>query len=320
MKLPDSLATERGSHVLQLAARGLFALLVALYFIALPSLRVPLHIAITGLLIIVYLMVHAGLFFRPFTGSSILANLVDLGALGVLLLLDPGEPPPTLALMIVAVLSTGLLNGLPRFLYSLIGATVVLAVVLPLRLQQSEAPLAASSLFLLAVMMTCALYFGLLLYRNKELTRLTQEATWQDPRTGLISRMALAHTAGWLLPLHERLSSPLTAVLLRPRDPADLETLANALSQRLRRSDIGARADEECLALLLPDTAIANAERVLTSLRDVSPPFTAVMTAVPRETSLELVLDHLAATFHRSDSRRSDTDLRELIHAPPLRP
>ncbi|WP_111657178.1 GGDEF domain-containing protein [Isoalcanivorax indicus] len=314
MNLPSSLATDRGTNTLQLTARILFALLVAAYFIALPALHLPLHGALMALLVALYLLLQGGLFFRPFSGAPLVSNLVDLAALGVLILLDPGEPPPTLALMIVAVLSTGLLNGLPRFLYSLAIAAAVLLVVLPLRLQQSDTPLAASSLFLLAVMLTCAVYFGLLLYRNKVLTRLAQEATWQDPETGLISRTALSHTAGWLLPLHERLSSPLTAVMLRPHDPSQLDALASGLSQRLRRSDIGARADELCLALLLPDTNVANAERVITTLREHTPPFTAVMTSVPRETSLDLVIDHLGETF-----QRGDTSDRELIHAPPLR-
>ncbi|MBZ2189753.1 GGDEF domain-containing protein [Alcanivorax sp. JB21] len=315
MNLPSSLATDRGTNTLQLTARLLFTLLVIAYFTALPALQLPLHGALMALLIALYLLLQGGLFYRPFAGAPLIGNLIDLIALGVLVMLDPGEPPPTLALMIVAVLSTGLLNGLPRFLSSLGIAAVVLAVVLPLRLQQSDAPLAASSLFLLAVMLTCAVYFGLLLYRNKVLTRLAQESTWQDPQTGLISRTALSHTAGWLLPLHERLSSPLTAIMLRPHDPAQLDALAGGLSQRLRRSDIGARADDHCLALLLPDTNVANAERVITSLREHTPPFTAVMAAVPRETSLDLVIDHLGDTF-----RRGDTAERELIHAPPLRP
>lgn len=314
MNLPSSLATDRGTNTLQLTARLLFTLLVIAYFTALPTLQMPLHGALLALLILLYLLVQGGLFFRPFAGAALISNLVDLSALGILVMLDPGEPPPTLALMIVAVLSTGLLNGLPRFLYSLGMAALVLMVVLPLRLHQSESPLTASSLFLLAVMLTCAVYFGLLLYLNKVLTRQAQEATWQDPQTGLISRNALSHTAGWLLPLHERLSSPLTAVMLRPHDPAQLEALANSLGQRLRRSDIGARADEQGLALLLPDTNVANAERVITSLREHAPPFTAVMTAVPRETSLDLVIDHLGETF-----QRGDTAQRELIHAPPLR-
>lgn len=315
MNLPSSLASERGVNTLQLSARALFALLVAVYFIALPALRLPLHGALTSALIVGYLLVQALLCFRPFTGSTLIASLFDVVALGLLLLLDPGEPPPTLALLIVAVLSTGLVNGLPRFLSSLGMAVVVLVIVLPLRWQQPDAPPAVSTLFLLAVLTAGALYFALLLYRNKVLIRMAQEATWQDPQTGLISRAALIHTAGWLLPLHERLSSPLTAVMLRPQDEAGLPSLANGLNQRLRRSDIGARAREDALVILLPDTDIANAERVITSLREQTPAFTAVMTPVPRETSLELVLDHLGATFQRSDA-----PLRELIHAPPLRP
>ena len=316
MNLPSSIASERGLNTLQFAARALFALLATLYFVAVPALHLPVPKAVPGALLAIYLLVHGVLLARPFTGSQQAANVIDLLALGALLLLDPSEPPPTLALIVVAVLSTGLLGGLTRFLSLLAGAAVVLAVVLPLRQEPGNMPLAASSLFLLAVMFTCALYFGLMLYRNLVLTRRAQDATWQDPDTGLISRTALAHTAGWLLPLHERLSSPLTAILLRPHNSADLVTLANDLGQRLRRSDIAARADDDCLALLLPDTNVGNGERVLNALREIAPPFTAVMSAVPRETSLELVLDHLAATFQRGVQEEA----RELIHAPPLRP
>ncbi len=315
MNLPSSLATDRGLNTLQFAARALFAMLATLYFAALPALHLPVPKAVPATMLVIYLLLHTLLMARSFTGAIHAASVLDLLALGVLLLLDPAEPPPTLALIIVAVLSTGLLGGLRRFLYMLAGAVVILAVVLPLRQEPGALPLSPSTLFLLAVMLTCALYFGLLLYRNLVLTRRAEAATWQDPETGLLSRTALAHTAGWLQPLHERLSSPLTAILLRPHDPAQLPALANSFAQRLRRSDIGARADEHCLVLLLPDTDVGHGERVLTALRAIAPPFTAVMAPVPRETSLDLVLDHLTATFQRG----AQEEARELIHAPPLR-
>ncbi|HBU66117.1 MAG TPA: GGDEF domain-containing protein, partial [Alcanivorax sp.] len=138
------------------------------------------------------------------------------------------------------------------------------------------------------------------------------ETAWRDPQTGFISRTALTSTAGWLIPLHDRLSSPLTLVLVHH---PDINALAETVSQRLRRSDVIARYDEDHLALLLPSTATGAAERVLADLRERQPGLrAAVMTLNSANAALEQVLYHLQTAMPRT---RDDQD-HWLAHASPL--
>ena len=217
-----------------------------------------------------------------------------------------------MALLFIAVLSNGLLHGLKRFLIMLIGAEIVLAFVLPIRLSYASAPTASASLFLVAALSACMLYFGLMIWRNQHLSRAALEATWRDPDTDFISREALVSTAGWLVPLHDRISSPLTLALVQHNE---LPLLADRVAQRIRRSDVAARYDEQHLALLLPCTATAAAEQLLNDLRDRHPGLrAAVMTLTDGDAALEQAFSHLQTSM----ARTTEEDNHWLAHAPPM--
>ena len=95
----------------------------------------------------------------------------------------------------------------------------------------------------------------------------------------------------------------------------DINALAETVSQRLRRSDVIARYDEDHLALLLPSTATGAAERVLADLRERQPGLrAAVMTLNSANAALEQVLYHLQTAMPRA---RDDQD-HWLAHASPL--
>jgi GGDEF domain-containing protein len=165
------------------------------------------------------------------------------------------------------------------------------------------------------IMLACALYAGILLYRNQAHERLAHEATWRDPQTGLISHQALISTAGWLLPLHDRLASPLTLVLVHTGAKQSLSDMAESLSQRLRRSDVAARYGEQTLALMLPCTTVTAAENLLTDLRQNDGDFCAVLSAVTSSShSLEAVLQHLQQQLQRAN----ESGGHWLVHAPTL--
>ena len=317
METPSRMSTEQGVIILQYVARALFAVLAVIYFNHSSAFFFTLPAVTPWVLAGTYLGLQLLFLVARIPHAALLASLLDLVILGIVILIDAGEPPPTMALLFLAVLSNGLLHGLKRFLVMLAAAEVVLVIVMPIRISYGEAgnpfdPAASASLFLLAALTVCMLYFGLMIWRNQVLARQSMENAWRDPQTGFISRAALTSTAGWLIPLHDRLSSPLTLVLVHDED---LNGLADTVGQRLRRSDIVARYDEDHLALLLPCTAAGAAEQVLGDLRQARPGLrAAVMTLHSANAALEQALHHLQTAMPRT---RSD-DAHWLAHASPL--
>ncbi|MCK0155119.1 GGDEF domain-containing protein [Alcanivorax sp. S6407] len=312
MSTTSRITSDQGVVLMQYLARTLFALLAVIYFHNTDQFYFSLPQATPWLLFFAYVGMQLGLLvWRPANGDAF-ASALDLITLGIVMLLDAGSPPPTMALLFVAVLSNGLLHGLKRFLIMLAGAEVVLAIVLPIRLSYASTPDSSASLFLMAALSICMLYFGLMIWRNQVLARAALEATWRDPDTDFISREALVSTAGWLVPLHDRISSPLTLVLIQH---GELPQLSDQVAQRIRRSDVAARYDETQLALLLPCTATAAAEQLLNDLRDRHPGMrAALMTLSDGDVALEQALAHL----EQSMARTSEDEGHWLAHAAPI--
>lgn len=312
MNTSSRIMSDQGVVLMQTLARALFACLAVIYFHHADHFFFSLPQATPWLLFAAYIGIQAALlFWRPVNGDAF-ASALDLLTLGIVLLLDVGDPPPTMALLFIAVLSNGLLHGIKRFLIMLGGAAVVLAFILPIRFSQSAMHTVSANLFLVAALSACMLYFALMIWRNQALSRSALEATWRDPATDFISREALISTAGWLVPLHDRISSPLTLALVHHED---LSLLSDRIAQRIRRSDVAARYDEEHIALLLPCTATAAAEQLLNDLRDKHPGMrAAVMTLTDAQAALEPALSHL----HTAMARTQEDEGHWLAHAPPL--
>ncbi|WP_035231419.1 GGDEF domain-containing protein [Alcanivorax nanhaiticus] len=312
MSTTSRITSDQGVVLMQYLARALFALLAVFYFHNTDQFYFALPQATPCLLFFAYAGLQlALLIWRPSNGD-VFSSALDLLTLGIVMLLDAGSPPPTMALLFVAVLSNGLLHGLKRFLIMLAGAEIVLAFVLPIRLSYASTPDSSASLFLMAALSICMLYFGLMIWRNQVLARAALEATWRDPDTDFISREALVSTAGWLVPLHDRISSPLTLVLIQHDE---LPQLSDQVAQRIRRSDVAARYDATQLALLLPCTATAAAEQLLNDLRDRHPGMrAALMTLADGDIALEQALAHLEQTM----ARTTEDDSHWLAHAAPI--
>src|SRR5690606_120269 len=139
-----------------------------------------------------------------------------------------------------------------------------------------------------------------------------QAATWRDPQTGFISHKALVATAGWLLPLHDRLAASVTLALVRPANLNQLPELADLLATRLRKSDVAARYDKDVIALLLPCTAQTAAENLLADMRQLSVPFDGSMIApTDHQRGLEDTLHRL----HQQLGRAIGNPEHWLVHA-----
>lgn len=304
--------TDNSAATVQFVARILFACLAMAYFYNTDALFFAISAHTTWAIFASYLAAHIALLVLRPRHTDIIASMIDLVTLGGMILLDPGTPPPTMALLFIVVLSGGLLYGLQRFILMLIGSELMLLVALPIRFSHPDSPDGVGSVFLAAALTTCMLYFGFMIWRNQGLAKAALEATWRDPDTDFISREALISTAGWLIPLHDRISSPLTLVLIQHDE---LSLLSDRVAQRIRRSDVAARYNENHLALLLPCTASAASEQLLNDLRDRHPGLrAALMTLSSADVALEQALAHL----ENSMARTQQDDEHWLAHAPAL--
>ena len=117
----------------------------------------------------------------------------------------------------------------------------------------------------------------------------------------MISHRALVATSGWLLPLHDRMASTLSIVLLTPAQPENLAKMSDQLSARLRKSDIAARYDDNTVAVLLPCTTLTAAENLITDVRDTGVPFYASVVSLNNdEHGLEESLQSLRTALERA--------------------
>lgn len=313
MKWSQTLASETGLNLLQTLARTLFALLALLYFVHSDGLLL-IQPALCWALLALYLVVQISLLRWRSGVRRWLANLIDLAAITGLVVFDPQPTPPTLLLFLVFTLSAGVLFGLRTFLFMLVAATCATALALLLHDGYLGVAPSGGSLFLVATLALCALYFLLLLARNQLLARSAEKAAWRNPRTQLISQRALISTAGWLVPLHDRMGATLSVVLLAPANDASETELASYLCERIRGSDIAGHFGDS-LALLLPCTSAGAAEALLRDLHTVSPIFhAAIITLADASQALEPVLLHL----EKSLGRAQEDAQHWLVHAPRL--
>lgn len=307
MQFSDRLATDNALTLVRSSARLVFGALTFIYLYQHPASSLSGLIAL--LLVGSFFTIHGLLIWRGGWLAEFGGLLTDLLAVAAAVWFDPSAMPPTLLLFLVILLSGGLLHGPTRFNLLLVLSAVTLLLLVGVGERRLDGD-SAAMLFAMTIMLACALYAGILLYRNQAHERLAREAAWRDPQTGLISHQALISTAGWLLPLHDRMALSLTLVLLRT-DPDDLGDTAEALSRRLRRSDVAARYDDTTLALILPCTTQTAAENLLGDLHQENDDFrAALITLSDSDQSLEASLHHLNQQLARAHGDHW------LVHAP----
>ena len=314
MSIPAKFVGPAGLDLVRATARLVFAVVVFAYLSrqlgeASSSLRLMPAILLGG-----YLVLHALVAWRGGWLAELAGMVLDLGTVTLAVLLDPAAVPPTLLLFLVVIMGGGLLKGEGRFLL-LTSASVILVAGLLATGALGGNEHRTELVFTLTVLASAVLYLGILIYRARLQRRQAREATWRDPETGLVSREALIATAGWLLPLHDRIASTVTLVLLQPRHPGALGSLADHLARRLRRSDVAARFDLDLIALALPCTSLTAAENLLSDLRQEGHRFTTAILAV---TDGNQSLERLFAHLEQHLARASEDDSQWLVHAPAL--
>lgn len=286
---------------IRFATRVALSLLTLSYFWwTLKQKGTPLwQLGLAPVLAMGYLGLHGYLHYQQPRFAHWCVPALDIAILSLVLWLDPTTPPPTLALLFT-LLFNWQTNKTPNIAISLLLLALLIAV--PLHLLNASPQATTSALFALLFLLTTFLSFGVLMKQQALIRKRQAKRQWQDPETGLITHQTLILTADWLLPLHNRLGAPLTAMLLTPLEQGDFGRLCDYLQMRLRRSDIICRlsANESTLAILLPDTNLADTEALIQLIRPEAPPLQAVIMAVPDNMSLELVIERLRQTQQRA--------------------
>lgn len=315
MKATAVLLSESYFRHIRFATRALFTLLTVSYFLlVLQQESTSLwQLSLVGAYGLAYLVIQGYWHYQAPRFAPWFVTALDIITLGIVLWLDPVTPPPTLVLLFSLLLKTQHTKGLSNFAITLMVIVVVSLVALPLYLAHATPADTISAIFTLLFLVLTFASLGTLMKQQLLARKRLAKRQWQDPETGLVTHHTLILTADWLLPLHSRLGAPLTAMLMSPIETEEFNHLCDFLQMRLRRSDIIARlsAEETTLAVLLPDTSLANTEALIHLIRPQAPKFQAVIMAVPDTISLEMVLERLRQTQQRTPQPPQE----EIYHA-----
>lgn len=315
MKANTVLLSESYFRHIRFATRVLFTLLTVSFFsLMFQQGNTPAwQLSLVGAYGLAYLIIQGYWHYQTPRFAPWLVTALDVFTLGMVLWLDPMTPPPTLVLLFTLLLKPQHTKGLPNFAITLIFIAAIALMAIPLHLVHATPANTIGTIFTLLFLLVTFASLGTLMQQQLFMRKRLAKRQWQDPETGLITHHTLILTADWLLPLHSRLGAPLTAMLISPIEVEEFGRLCDFLQMRLRRSDIIARlnADETKLAVLLPDTSLANTEALIHLLRPQAPKFQTVIMAVPDTISLEMVLERLRQTQQRTPQPPQE----EIYHA-----
>lgn len=278
MSMPHA---DRLTLLLEFGGRIVLAALTFNYFLDLPTdvwaINLSLVVAgLVGYLLIQSILLGYALFSRVVFGRAAgwaapVAALVDAGAIFCVLVSDPWTAPPTLLLLLIAVLNIGLRQKPVILAGAAIGAGLVVATALTVRAEHYAQPATYDIVWLLVFSTACVLYCALLAFRQRALQADIERFADQDMETQLLNRRGFNNAAAYLVPLHQRMQLPLT-ILVASLDtpsaqPLERSTLAKAVREighltraRARRSDVIARLADDEIIFMLFDTPLVGGE------------------------------------------------------------
>ena len=207
-------------------------------------------------------------------------TLVDVAGALFVVLNDPGLQPPTLTLVVTALVLAVSQHRQKPFMAVLVATVVATLAVMAIRQSLVDQPydLAFFSLAILIVATAAAtLIASLHLERmHKRAARVTET----DPLTGLGNRWTFYESAKYLLPYHQRNLTPMVVMYAdievtshKGKKPAKtinqylLKQFASIVDQRLRASDIAVHYGGNEFAFLLVDTTTNDAETIAFDLQ-----------------------------------------------------
>lgn len=269
----------------QLALRLALAVLVLTY-----AFHVPARLTLTPYLVfLIGVIVYAGI--QSLLGLTTILNKTSPGILNAItavdlvgalaaLLNDPAPFPPTIALIVIALVLAAAQHRQRAFVVVLASAMVAAIVITGIRQSLVEQPYNLTFFLMMILLVASALALFITSSHLEHLRKRAARVTETDALTGLGNRWTFYEAAKYLLPYHQRNLTPMVVMYAdievtshKGKKPAKtvnqylLKQFASIVDQRLRASDIAVHYGGNEFAFLLVDTTTKDAETIAFDLQ-----------------------------------------------------
>ncbi len=256
--------------IYQFVLRMLLSALTLVYFIFLPIPLFIFNLYFVYISFIIFIIFHI-IWWIQFRKKGIsnqkirLANWVDLITAGTAVIIDPNTIPPTMALILTAVMGNGIQHGLQNFIIVSKNAIYVCLISLPLHFLVCQQWPPYSFYFLFLYLISCGHYSSFLFQQIELVKKNAEEQAQRDELTGLMNRRAFIKSAQYLVSLHNRIRLPLVFIF------ADLDgfkkvndSLGHAVGDQVlkffgeisalnfRKTDVAARYGGDEFVVIMP--------------------------------------------------------------------
>ena len=204
-----------------------------------------------------------------------LAMWLDILAVGVGVLNDPYDIPPSLIVFILVVLGNGMRYGMPFFAEGVIGSFIGGLAALGMRQMHSTLSMAPGMIFLTLFSGIVLIYAYILMGRIESSRRQLEHSSATDTLTGLLNRRGLYETAQRLFDRALGHGEKLVVMFAdmdkfksindtfgHPAGDQVLRELGTILRESLRSHDVAARYGGDEFVLILSNTTMDEAEYV----------------------------------------------------------
>jgi len=258
--------------------------LTAFYFYFLPRPPLALNNTVIAILFAVFFAFHI-LWWQYFKKRGIgiigvrAANWIDLLGAGTVVILDPFAIPPTLVLIVIAVIGNGIQHGHKNFIVVSGNALLVSIVAVPTHYYLIGHWPSYPFYFFCIFLLVCLHYTYFLVRGIERIKAQAEEHARKDELTGLLNRRAFLSSAGYLLSLYQRTRLPLVFVfadldgfkavndeLGHAMGDRVLQQFAWLIKQNFRKTDITARIGGDEFVFLLTNSFKEDADTVMKRL------------------------------------------------------
>jgi diguanylate cyclase (GGDEF)-like protein len=268
----------------QFVLRMLLSALTLIYFMFLPVPLFIFNLYFVYVSFFIYIIFHI-IWWIQFRKKGIsnpkirLANWIDLITAGTAVVIDPSTIPPTIVLILTAVLGNGIQHGLQNFIIVSKNAIYVCIVSFPLHFLVCQKWPTYSFYFLFLYLISCGHYSSFLFKRIELIKKNAEEQAQRDELTGLMNRRAFIKSAQYLVSLHNRIKLPLVFIF------ADLDgfkkvndSLGHAVGDQVlkffgqisalnfRKTDVAARYGGDEFVFILANSSLQSAQSVFQRL------------------------------------------------------
>jgi len=265
----------------QFVLRILLSVLTLVYFFFLPIPLFIFNLYFVYTAFVFYIIFHI-IWWIQFRKKGInnrkirLANWIDLITAGAAISIDPGIIPPTIVLILTAVLGNGIQHGLKNFIIVSKNAVYVCLISLPMHFLICQQWPPYSFYFLFVYLVSCGHYSSFLFKRIELMKENAEEQAQRDELTGLLNRRAFLKSAQYLVSLHNRTQLPLVFVFadldgfkkvndLLGHAVGDqvLKIFGEISAQTFRKTDIVARYGGDEFVYIFANSSLENAQNVI---------------------------------------------------------